>query len=55
MATTKASSGHCVIDGMPCAEPSVWWQVVRRRRSQAACPTFTAEERAALERLRRGD
>lgn len=32
-----------------------WWQVVRRRRSQPARPTFTAEEQAALERLRHGD
>lgn len=34
---------------------AVWWQVIRRRRGQTARPTFTAEERAALERLRRGD
>lgn len=33
----------------------VWWQVVRRRRSQPAHPTFTAEERAVLERLQHGD
>ncbi|WP_163557806.1 cytochrome c-type biogenesis protein [Halomonas sp. NO4] len=33
----------------------VWWRVVRQRRATTAPPTFTAEERAALERLRRGD
>ncbi|WP_163577141.1 cytochrome c-type biogenesis protein [Halomonas faecis] len=33
----------------------VWWQVVRGRRAMVARPTFTAEERTALERLRRGD
>ncbi|HSH49335.1 MAG TPA: cytochrome c-type biogenesis protein [Halomonas sp.] len=34
---------------------AVWWQVVRRRRDMAQRPTFTPEERAALERLHRSD
>jgi cytochrome c-type biogenesis protein CcmH len=33
----------------------VWWQVMRRRARPDDEPQFTDQERAALERLRRGD
>src|SRR5690554_747388 len=33
----------------------VWWQVMRRRSRLDDEPEFTDQERAALERLRRGD
>ncbi|MFY0989150.1 cytochrome c-type biogenesis protein [Halomonas sp. C05BenzN] len=33
----------------------LWWRIVRRRSRMDECPTFTAQERAALERLGRGE